>query len=525
MARSDLASAAAAPPAAIPHATIPLGALLRQFPLGLVLIAGHAEDTAERPVQWVHSSDLSDPTPFLTPRTVLLTTGAQFAQEPSATSAAEYVEQLIDAGVCALGFAAEVRWVRTPGTIVAACEALGLPLFRVPYQTPFLAIIQTAARLLDAETHARDTWSLEAQRAIAGAALHADGISAVVRELAARLGRWVAITDRTGRVAQVSPKTARSEAGAEWIRRESATLVDRGVRSGRVLADGDAGAQLQTLGRGGKLRGVLVVGGSAALDHAEQTAVSLVAALATLSLEYRSGIATADTELRAAVLRLLVEEQRPLAERVAEHSLPSLPSDPVRVLVLDPNEPDGSPVIEDLRSLTASRPGALLARFDGAPTLVIEQRLLRPVTEHLAARGVSAGVSGRASVDALAEAIAQARLAYDIADASGQGPVEFRTSMASSVLGLLDRQPEAATRAKALLAPIRTHDARHSDRIAESLEIWLRHHGQTSPAATELGVHRHTLRTRVQTAAGLLQRDLDDPDVRAELWTALRLVG
>ena len=173
----------------------------------------------------------------------------------------------------------------------------------------------------------------------------------------------------------------------------------------------------------------------------------------------------------------------------------------------------------------SSRPGALLARFDGAPTLVIEQRLLRPVTEHLAARGVSAGVSGRASVDALAEAIAQARLAFDISAASDQGPVEFRTSMASSVLGLLDRQPEAATRAKALLAPIRTHDARHGDRIAESLEIWLRHHGQTSQAAAELGVHRHTLRTRVQTAAGLLQRDLDDPDVRAELWTALRVVG
>lgn len=539
MARSETPAPHPAPAAAIPHATIPLGALLRQFPLGLVLIAGFDNVTSEQPVQWVHNSDLSDPTPFLTPRTVLLSTGAQFAEEPSTADALAYVQRLVDAGVCALGFAAEVHWMRTPGALIAACDALGLPLFRVPYRTPFLAIIQTAARLLDAETHARDSWSLDAQRAIAGAALHADGIAAVVRELAARLGRWVAITDRTGRVAQVSPKSARSEAGAEWIRRESASLVDRGVRGGRVLGDGEHGAHLQTLGRGGRLRGVLVVGDAAALDHAEQTAVSLVAALATLALEYRSGVASADVELRSAVLRLLVEGQRPLAERIAEHSLPSLPSDPVRVVVLDQSEQDGSSVIEDLRSLTVSRPGALLARFDDAPTLVIEQRLLRPVVEHLAARGVPAGISGRASIDELAEAIAQAERAFEVsltrggdspgdADSQGltrRGPIEFRPSMASSVLGLLDRQPEAATRAKAILAPVRTHDSRHSDQIAESLTVWLRHHGQTSAAAIELGVHRHTLRTRVQLAAGLLQRDLDDPDVRAELWTALRLIG
>ena len=84
------------------------------------------------------------------------------------------------------------------------------------------------------------------------------------------------------------------------------------------------------------------------------------------------------------------------------------------------------------------------------------------------------------------------------------------------------RQP--VRRAQGLLSPLRHHDERHRDDLQHSLSVWLSHHGQTSAASAELGVHRHTLRTRVSTAESLLQRDLDDPDTRAELWAALRIV-
>ncbi|WP_416446347.1 PucR family transcriptional regulator ligand-binding domain-containing protein [Leucobacter sp. HNU] len=109
------------------HATIELGELLRQYQLGLVLIAGTADDAGERPVQWVHGSDLADPSPFLTPRTVLLTTGAQFPAPPTQAQADEYVDRLIAAGATALGVAAGVVWDRTPATLVAACDRRGFP--------------------------------------------------------------------------------------------------------------------------------------------------------------------------------------------------------------------------------------------------------------------------------------------------------------------------------------------------------------------------------------------------------------
>src|SRR5690606_17223675 len=43
-----------------------------------------------------------------------------------------------------------------PPTLVEACEHLGLPLIRVPYDTPFIAITRAAARLIEAAMHAQN---------------------------------------------------------------------------------------------------------------------------------------------------------------------------------------------------------------------------------------------------------------------------------------------------------------------------------------------------------------------------------
>jgi purine catabolism regulator len=51
----------------------------------------------------------------------------------------------------------------------------------------------------------------------------------------------------------------------------------------------------------------------------------------------------------------------------------------------------------------------------------------------------------------------------------------------------------------------------------------LANHGQWDPSAAQLGTHRHTLRHRLRKVEQLLGRSLNSPDVRAELWLALRL--
>ncbi len=76
---------------------------------------------------------------------------------------------------------------------------------------------------------------------------------------------------------------------------------------------------------------------------------------------------------------------------------------------------------------------------------------------------------------------------------------------------------DAETHARTLLAPLAGQSA-----LTETLRTWLSLHGSWDRTAVALGVHRNTVRQRIARCAGLLAADLDDPDVRMELWFALR---
>jgi len=136
-------------------------------------------DTLDRPIRWIHSSDLADPTPFLSEGLALLTTGTQFLDTDDATTYDEYVARLSARGVVALGFGTEVVREGIPRGLGAACQRHGMPLVEVPYRTPFIAVARANAEAVAAQTYARRSWSLAAQRAISLAALRPDGLGAL----------------------------------------------------------------------------------------------------------------------------------------------------------------------------------------------------------------------------------------------------------------------------------------------------------------------------------------------------------
>jgi purine catabolism regulator len=113
--------------------------------LGLKLTTG--QESAQTHVRWVHSTELSDPTPWLKGGEVLLTTGLQL-DGPRAQR--EFLDRLATHKIAALGFGTGFSHRRLPAALVTAARKRDFPLFEVPYELPFIAITERAfARLLD----------------------------------------------------------------------------------------------------------------------------------------------------------------------------------------------------------------------------------------------------------------------------------------------------------------------------------------------------------------------------------------
>jgi purine catabolism regulator len=113
--------------------------------LGLKLVSG--QESAQTHVRWVHSTELSDPTPWLKGGEVLLTTGLQL-DAPKLQR--EFVERLVDHEIAGLGFGTGFTHRRLPAALVSAARKRGFPLFEVPYELPFIAVTERAfAKLLE----------------------------------------------------------------------------------------------------------------------------------------------------------------------------------------------------------------------------------------------------------------------------------------------------------------------------------------------------------------------------------------
>ncbi|MFD9128075.1 PucR family transcriptional regulator [Kitasatospora sp. NPDC059571] len=136
-----------------------------------------------------------------------------------------------------------------------------------------------------------------------------------------------------------------------------------------------------------------------------------------------------------------------------------------------------------------------------------------------AAAGGRAGLSDRHRPDGVRAAWQEARSAA--AAGPGTGLVRY-TALAGSALAADPAARAVLTGlARARLGPLADHDAGHGTELLASLRAFLEHHGQWEAAAGALGVHRHTLRTRIDRARAVLGTDLDSPHVRAELLMAL----
>lgn len=479
------------------------------------------------PVPWVHNSDLPDPTPFLSERMVLLTTGTQFATGDQAAGPRahpdfyhDYVSRLLARGVAGLGFGTDVVREGTPDALLAACAAAGLPLFEVPYRTPFIAIARLAADIAAQDTYARNTWALAAQRAISLAALRPNGLAATLAELSRQLGHWVALFDATGTLDRIFPPDALPPETAQQVSAEAATLLRGARRSSVTVSAGGERITLQTLGGRGRLRGALAFGDEHRLDQASQQVVTSVIALAGLALEQNHALDRARDHLRAGLWRLLLGGDVAMVEEIYRQTWGDFPAAPVIVAVAEAPLPRLEAVAEYIERRAENNSPVFHSIARNRIVLCTETRS-QPALELLAREfSLRLGISDPTAYADLGTALSQAERARDRAVATGADVVTFKTVSREGVLGLL-AGADAAEVARSVLEPLTGYDAAHGTQLVLSVRAWLEANGEFEASARVLGVHRHTVRARIAQAEQLLGRDLGTFRARADLWAAL----
>ncbi|MFF5188287.1 helix-turn-helix domain-containing protein [Streptomyces sp. NPDC000345] len=280
------------------------------------------------------------------------------------------------------------------------------------------------------------------------------------------------------------------------LARLARVLVGRGSASASDVDPSGTHLAAYALGAG---RGFVLGVATPRREPGDHTIASVAAVLLSLLTgEHQSG---SDAARSCALVRLLLgsppEEVAPLLgdERwIVVHARPeSAAPDPVAASAL--GAALGSPLV------------------DLAPDVV---RVLVPAEREPGPQpGWTLGVSAVAEPGQWPVADAQAARALARARATRAALVRH-----GGPAGLADLLPPdaAAEHARTLLAPVAATPA-----LTETLRTWLSLHGSWDRTAVALAVHRNTVRQRIARCAALLGTDLDDPDVRMELWFALRV--
>ncbi|GGS01748.1 PucR family transcriptional regulator [Streptomyces rubiginosohelvolus] len=491
-----------------PTPPIPLTELLASKDLGLRRIAGPAE--AE--LLWVHTSEMADPYPYLLGGELLLSAGVLL------TDPDHYVGRLVAAGAAALGFGVRPVHETVPGALIEACDRQGLPLLEVPPETPFTAIARAVWRLMAEARHRELRRVTRAQQALATAAARPDPVPAVLHQLATHLGgRAVLLTARGEEVHAAGRRLPPEPAGALTRLARVVARERPGSPASATDTHGDTHLSAYALGGGDGLVLALAAGRRESGDH---TVAGIAVVLLSLLAAPHQGADAAGRS--AALVRMLLgatpDEVAPLLGSTGPWT------------VIHARRTDGAPA----DALTAGALGASLGtalvdagRGGGeAVRLLLPGEAVRPMQENEAARplpeaeadritpqpGWTLGASAPTPVTALDAADALAARALAHAQAT-RTPLTVDAPV--SGLAALVPPEEAAAHARALLAPLTAP-------LADTLRCWLSLHGNWDRTAVALGVHRNTVRQRIGRCGELLDADLDDMDVRAELWFALR---
>ncbi|PPS70121.1 MULTISPECIES: PucR family transcriptional regulator [Streptomyces] len=506
-----------------------------------VLAAGQPQvvtglDRLDRPVRWVHITELTDPASFLKGGELVLTTGMPLPED--AAGVRRYVEELTEVGAAALVIELVRRYHRPPDALVQACRARGLPLVTLARDVNFLEVTQVVhALILGSQADAmRRTQRIH--EAFTALTLRGAGPEDVVRAAAEMSGRTVVLENLVHQALICEPSGSTvEEALGDWERRsraiEPGDHTEVGGPEGWLTAP--VSYQGERWGRLAMLPGDGPVFGPEHVTVLERTAMALTVARLIHSTPWER------TAHRNA-LRELAEQRHHSPEdvraRCAALGLPTEAGVFLAILV-DPGpggegaEPE-TRLHRELRSagvpalvgeLSPGRIGVLLALRPAQPWRPVAERLSRTALALAPAAIVGVG----SEVADLADTPRSFREAARVIEATPPGQAlpadrsfhELPDVDLSRLLYALREDTRIQDYTERRLGRLIDHDTRHGTDLLTTLGHYLDAAGNKTTAARRGGLSRETMYQRLRAIERLLDTDLESGDRRTELHVAL----
>jgi sugar diacid utilization regulator len=554
-----------------------LRALLDTDALGLRLLGG--EDELDRTVRGVMTTDLRDPSRYLSGGELVLT---GLAWRRDAADSEPFVRLLVQAGVVALA-AGEAELGNVPEDLAVACARHRLPLFAVHESVAFATITEHVVRQVSGERAGDLAAVVDRHRRMMTSGPAGGGPDVVLDLLGSDLDLRAWVLSPTGRLI-AGPKVAGPGLPADTCAKlaaEHLAAARTGRRGPHRVTLGSSAYSLFPVRSSGRssnasrdvretvLSDWLLAVEADAGDWPEERLDLLqgVTQLIAVERDRRDAARTVRRRLAQEVLELVQTGAAPaeIAARLrvaAPVLLPGLGTAPhwqvvvakvewqdgdleggamaqslLEEILVDPRATGPEPSDRIAVAHTGDEAIALVplpavsTEHDGSETGILADALLESVRDPLSAGldddgrvtlGVSASVH---SAEGLRGALEEARHARRVAAArAGRVCAAGHQELASHVL-LLPFVPDDVRRAftARLLDPLRDYDRRHRAELIPTLEAFLDCDGSWTRCATRLHLHVNTLRYRVGRIEQLTSRDLSRLEDKLDFFLALRM--
>jgi len=134
---------------------------------------------------------------------------------------------------------------------------------------------------------------------------------------------------------------------------------------------------------------------------------------------------------------------------------------------------------------------------------------------------VPAGIARASGPDDVAGALRRCVTAARVALLQDVACVDAESMAGHVLVAAPAARAVLAELAEARLRPLADHDLQTDANLIATLRAFLEHHGHWEAASAVLGIHRHTLRNRIDRIQTLIGVDLESAHVRAELLLSL----